>query len=779
VAIPWLLFPLVLGLLAYGCGLLVESAAGVRLPFALLPPVGFALIVCVTQLATMSGTTASLTTPAVVACAVVGIMLALGRLRVGAWPLAAAVAADCAYAAPTALSGRATFAGYIKLDDTATYLAMFDRVVTHGRSLAGLAPSTYEATLATSLDYGYPAGSFVPLDVGRQLLGTDPAWLWQPYIAFLGALLALALYALVAPLIEPRPLRAFAALIAAQPALLYGYSLWGGLKEVSAAALLAAAGALLRPATRAAVRGVVPLGVVAAALLGVLSIGGAAWVAPLLAAVAVALLVTRGVRLALTATLALGLVIGLLSLPPLVAAVEWLPRSKGFTSAGELGNLIRPLHWFQVFGIWPVGDFRRSPADADPAYVLMAVAGVAALGGIGWAVLKRRWEIVAYGATVAIATLAIVVAGSPWVGAKALATAAPAAVILAAGGSGLLVASGRRVEAVVVGAAIAAGVLWSNVLAYREVWLAPRQRLGELEEIGKRFAGQGPALMTEFEPYGVRHFLRRLDPEGSSELRRRLVALRSGQPLPPQGYADIDRIRLSSVLAYRTLVLRRSPVASVPPSPYRLVFRGDSYDVWQRTPGPTVLAHLPLGNELDPARVSSCAAIQELATTAGAGTLVAVERAPVVAVSLASLPHPVDWGGSGGAAVYPDSDGAVAATFSAPRGGLYGIWIGGSFVGRVEARVDGESVGRSRHQLEWTGQFVELTRVRLSQGRHEFEVTYGGGGIRPGSHGSAPFPLGPLVVAPVRSERRIAVATGDARALCGRRLDWVEALGSR
>ena len=776
-AIPWLLFPLVLGLLAYGCGLLVESAGGVRLPFALLPPVGFALIVCVTQLATMSGTTASLATPAVVACAVVGIMLAFGRLRVGAWPLAAAVAADCAYAAPTALSGRATFAGYIKLDDTATYLAMFDRVVSHGRSLAGLAPSTYEATLATSLDYGYPAGSFVPLDVGRQLLGTDPAWLWQPYIAFLGALLALSLYALAAPLLEPRPLRAFAALIAAQPALLYGYAQWGGVKEVSAAALLAAAGALLRPAVHGVLRGIVPLGVVAAALLGVLSIGGAAWVAPLLAAVAVTLLVTGGARLSITATLALGLVIGVLSLPPLVAAVEWLPRSKGFTSADELGNLIGPLHWFQVFGIWPVGDFRRSPADADPAYVLIAVMAVAAVGGTAWAILKRRLDLVAYGATIAIATLAIVVAGSPWVGAKALATAAPAAVILAACGCGFLVASGRRVEAVVVGAAITAGVLWSNVLAYREVWLAPRQRLGELEEIGERFAGQGPALMTEFEPYGVRHFLRRLDPEGASELRRRLVALRSGQPLPPQGYADIDRIRLSSVLAYRTLVLRRSPVASVPPSRYRLVFRGDWYDVWQRTPGPTVLAHLPLGNDLDPAGRPSCAAIQDLATRLDASRLVAVGREPVVAVSLASLPHPADWGASGGAAVYPESDGTVAATFSAPRPGLYGIWIGGSFVGRLEARVDGKSVGRSRHELEWTGQFVELARVRLATGAHRVALAYDAGGVRPGSQGTAPFPLGPLVVAPAASARRIAVDTNDARALCGRRLDWVEAVG--
>ena len=43
---------------------------------------------------------------------------------------------------------------------------------------------------------------------------------------------------------------------------------------------------------------------------------------------------------------------------------------------------------------------------------------------------------------------------------------------------------GRRVEAAVVARAIAGGVLWSNALAYHEVWLAPRGQLHELETIG-------------------------------------------------------------------------------------------------------------------------------------------------------------------------------------------------------------------------------------------------------------------------------------------------------
>jgi hypothetical protein len=149
------------------------------------------------------------------------------------------------FAAPVVLSGRATFVGYMKLDDTSTYLAMTDRMMEHGRSLAGLAPSTYEATLATTLAIGYPTGSLMPLGIGHQLLAYDSAWLYQPYLAFLAAMLALALYAVLGRVVASAPLRALGAFLAAQPAILYGYALWGGIKEVAGALLLALISALL------------------------------------------------------------------------------------------------------------------------------------------------------------------------------------------------------------------------------------------------------------------------------------------------------------------------------------------------------------------------------------------------------------------------------------------------------------------------------------------------------------------------------------------------------
>jgi hypothetical protein len=107
--------------------------------------------------------------------------------------------------------------------------------------------------------------------------------------------------------------------------------------------------------------------------------------------------------------------------------------------------------------------------------------------------------------------------------------------------------------------------------------------------------------MTEYLPVGVRHFLRRLDPEGASELRRHVVPLRNGSSLPKLAYANLDRFQLGEILYYRTLVLRRSPFESRPPAPDRLVREGRWYEVWQRpSTYPPIVADLPLGQGATP-----------------------------------------------------------------------------------------------------------------------------------------------------------------------------------
>ena len=71
--VSWLLFPLVLGLLTLGCGLLLEAAAGVQVQRVLLMPLGFAVIVVVSLITTNAARTAHLTTPIVVGLAIGGL----------------------------------------------------------------------------------------------------------------------------------------------------------------------------------------------------------------------------------------------------------------------------------------------------------------------------------------------------------------------------------------------------------------------------------------------------------------------------------------------------------------------------------------------------------------------------------------------------------------------------------------------------------------------------------------------------------------------------------
>ncbi len=72
---------------------------------------------------------------------------------------------------------------------------------------------------------------------GQKLVGGDLAWVFQPYVSFLAAMLSLGLWQILGGVLRRPGLRALAAFIAAQPALLLGYALWGGVKEVGGGGL--------------------------------------------------------------------------------------------------------------------------------------------------------------------------------------------------------------------------------------------------------------------------------------------------------------------------------------------------------------------------------------------------------------------------------------------------------------------------------------------------------------------------------------------------------------
>jgi hypothetical protein len=288
--------------------------------------------------------------------------------------------------------------------------------------------------------------------------------------------------------------------------------------------------------------------------------------------------------------------------------------------------------------------------------------------------------------------------------------------------------------------------------------------------------------MTDYEPYGVRHFLRNADPEGASELRRRRIPLRNGSLLEKGESADVDQFDTPSLLVYRTLVLRRSPVGSRPPAPYQLVSSGRWYDVWQRaiTPSPRVISHLPLGDDVNSGAVPKCAEVLALARRAAdnGGRLATVRSSPAALITLRSMRHPAGWEPptEGVNYVLPDSSGTAVSVTNLDSPGRYGVWIGGSFRGKVEIAVDGRSAGSMRNRLSHGGSYAELGSLTLGAGRHVVTLHYQRGFFHPGNAGS-PFPLSPIFLSRETADRPVFyIAPDQARTLCGQRLDWIEAV---
>jgi hypothetical protein len=735
-----------------------------------------------------------------------------------------------------------------------------------------LPTSTYTDTLASYLTGGYPVGSFLPLGLGHALLGQDIAWLTDPWMAFMAAMLVFSLQRIAtntlqagvvgraagtrtphaaaavshADTIEHAPgaprsarerglLAGAAAMLGASAALLYGYYLWGGMKEMAGAMLIAAfastapltfagdnnssahpddspsARAQTRVRTISRLRAAIPDLIVLWAILAALSSGGLVWIVPGGAIAFVLLVLLSDVRLPPARTLVRpGAALALVCAAGAYLALRpggFYERNKAVLTGGnELGNLIAPLHLRQIVGIWTSGDFRLAPDSAFATNALIVLAILAAAGALIAALRRGKRELALYVLCSLVGALIVFWIASPWLGGKALASASPAIAFAAlvgcamafvrannaatepstkgawsgAAGQALLDRHPRalRALAALAGLAIATGIVWSDVLGYHDVSLAPRAQFAELAHIGESIAGQGPTLMTDYSPYGARHFLREAEAESASELRTRPDLLISGQPPAKATNADIDQFQLGELLVYRTLVLRRSPVASRPPSPYRLLLRDRYWDVWQRPTNinPPVLAHTPLGNAVQPGAVPTCSQVTALAHTPHATQLAAATTTNPQIVALGEASHPSAWKAQG---EHLTLTGAGTATIEVrvPRAGHYAIWLGGSISGPVTVGVNGTTIGTARYEIQEDAQYVRFGSIGLEAGRYKLSVSYNGGDWRPGS-GGPPATVGPLVLEREEPEHPpFTVPVAAAHTLCGRTLDWVEALG--
>jgi hypothetical protein len=359
---------------------------------------------------------------------------------------------------------------------------------------------------------------------------------------------------------------------------------------------------------------------------------------------------------------------------------------------------------------------------------------------------------------------------------------------LAAGGGVLLIGG------------LLGGVMWSNVLGYHDATLAPRPALSELQHIGGLVAGKGPTFVNDYEVYADRHFLREGDPVEPAEYRSVPLALREGTVLTKSAWSDIDSFPLSTLEPYRSLVLRRSPAESRPPSIYDLVYRGRYYELWQRPEQPSVriIEHVPLGESnalpycgatqnaanrplcsADPVAVPPCKQIQALGRRASQlhATLLAYQRpAPVVARGNQTQ-WPVRWSSDPAArTLTPNTPGTARVHIYVDGGQRYELWLDGSFARGFEVTIEGQYLTTVSNELSSADGYVPVTEFDLGPGIRTIGLRYPHSGIAPGSGDNSLTSLSAIVLQPLQSpaSELIHLAPSQAKRLCGRSLDWIE-----
>ena len=806
--VAWALFPLVLVAGCLGCGLLVERLTGWQLSGALLPPVGLALIIVASALTTAHVATAPITTALVVVLALAGYAVSwrrLARLRLDHLAVAVGLATFAIGAAPVVLSGNATFLGYFIDSDPSFHFILANWLLAHGRDLASQPIPSYSAFANALHEYiggAYPTGADVAVGALRPLVGQDIAWVYQPYLAVVMALLAVALDELLKEVVPWRTLRALSAFIAAQGALTYGFYLEASVKELVVALLLVVTVVLVLQTLRRpiGVRALVPLAAVGLGALDVYSVTVVPWLGPPLAVfAAVALWQARHAARRTRRRLAFpvlawplaGIGVILLATPVLSGVSTFTTAASNVLSQeNTLGNLAAPLSAWQVLGIWPSGDFRYPITTYAPAgYGLMGVAlAGAVLGGV-WMLRRRAYAPLLLLAGNGVAAAYLLSRASPYAASKVLMLLSVPILVTGMLGATALHESGRRIEGWLVAALIAGGVLWTNFLAYHDSSVAPQGRLHELAAIGTRFSGQGPAFYNLWDTFAA-YFLRQ-ERAAAPDTFAGPVPLLPGAPPhtfgQPSSPWDLNELDPSFLLSFRLLILGRSPIASRPPANFDLVYRGRYYDVWRRTPGPRVLRHVPLTiASADPSPPPSCHTIMATAALAQSdhARLAYVTRPSLPALVPTKAGHPPYWPPTTITASGPpdyvavgQAAGLVTGTVRVAASGRYQVWLGGSFSRRVTVSVGGQLVGSLRHEISNSGQYLHVGTVNLTAGPQPVSAYRPQSTLAPGNVLGGDM-LGPLVLVPEGFRPQVQEITPvQARSLCGKPLEWLEIVG--
>jgi hypothetical protein len=577
-------------------------------------------------------------------------------------------------------------------------------------------------------------------------------------------------------------------LAAASANLFVQYVYQGTIKEIATTATIIAAFAIGSEAIRARqpYRGVAVTSIPLAATLCTYGVAGGPYVLGMIGAVALYLVVVErrvprpawfGPSLvggALVVALAIPAVVEFSTLFNIAQAVVGSANPTG----NALGTLARPLPISQISGVWLDGDFRL-PVVAEPAGDLTVIASVAilvlAIPGVLTSIRRRDPAPLLATVTTGLVLLIVVPRVTPYAVGKVYAMASP--IVVWTAGIGLSAFAWRRLAplAVAIGVALTVAILASDLLAYHEDHPSPTSKMLAVQAMAEHFAGRGPLLLNEDDEFD-KYFARAAETDVAFDsLSPRQAILIAPDTLFDQFY-DLDQETLAYAESFPLIVTRRSPIASRPPSNFKLVYSNRYYLGWARQPGPTVVSHLSLQSQWGGTATPPCTAVESLAHDAPHGSELIAAVTPVsTGFDILGAPsRPANWGlnlnpyGS----VTPIGPGYVHEIVTVPASGSYQAWVQGSFSRPVSVLVDNRAVG-SVDGLDSIDQWSEAGVVRLSAGRHELAIRRGGGRIYPGD-GTTLSEIGYVTLKEVGPERLVHVSLSSWHTLCGRPADWIE-----
>ena len=791
----WILLPLVLYMIGFGVGLLVERLSGFRVPNALLAGVGALASIVLVMTPYRLGLSAVVATPLMVVAAGVGLWLARGELRARVNPGVAGLAAlgiYLLYMAPVILSGGWTWTGYNFVNDTAVQMLLADHL-----RLDGLTQPPGEDTtgmvIRTYLKTAYPTGSHALLGTLAPLVPGPLAALYQPYIAALAGLTGMALTTLAGRAGLRPALAALAAFAALAANLTYNYGLHGSVKEIAMLCSLGVSVAVAREALGSPrlVRGAAVLGLTLAAGVLIFSSAALPYVALLGLAVLVLAVAPREspLRNPRRLLLALGLAVPVLllaSLPALTSIFRFTDvATEAFADEGarlyDLAHLLRPLPFLQSAGIWIWNDYRvPSETHEELTDVLLWVMIGAAAIGVVELVRRRESGVLLFLGTALGVYVVMQPRLSPYSDAKLMAILSPAIVLTAAVGLALFarIRWWTAIPAALCAAVLLGAILWSDGETYHGTQLAPVEKLLAMEDVAERYSDSDDLLLVHESEEFAKYFMRDAPINDHFEP----ITIRHIELLGNQGfrarYFDLDAVVPDYLQEWKLLVLRKSPVVSRPPANWHKEYENYYYTVWRRSDRPEVLEHMPLGSTLRAGETPDCPQLRDFVDQAGTGSTTVAATLPEIAYldiqtadrSPGWPDHPLVEG-----AVLTKTPGQATQTLDF-GGGRYEAWVQGSFGRDLHLYVDGSEIGSVRG-VQPPGQWHHAATVELERGEHKVRLQRPGGNLKPGDGFRGA--VGPVAFRATSPERLLRVPRSDARSLCGRQLDWVEVLDAR